>query len=125
MTDAPKKILIVEDEKPLREALRDALTLEGFSLFEAANGEEGLAIALKERPDLILLDVVMPVMDGLTVIEKLNREVWGQETKIILLTNLSDSELVKTSIEGKKYDYLVKSEWKIKKLVEKIREKIK
>jgi len=124
MTDAPKTILILEDEKPLREALRDKLTLEGYAVLEAANGQEGLDIAFKEHPDLILMDVVMPVMDGLTVIEKLNQETWGQSVKIILLTNLGDNVLVTKAIGDKDYDYLVKSESKIEKIVELIRKKL-
>ena len=69
-----KKILIVEDEAPLRNAISDILSFEGFTVFQAKNGQEGLDAALLEHPDLILLDLMMPVMDGLTMLEKLRQD---------------------------------------------------
>ena len=66
-----KKILIVEDEAPLRNAVTDILTFEGFTVFQAKNGQEGLDLALKEHPDLILLDLMMPIMDGPALIQAL------------------------------------------------------
>ncbi len=71
-----KKILVVEDEKNLREAIRDVLRAENFSTLEAKNGKEGIKIALKERPDLILLDLLMPEMDGMTAFEKIRKDTW-------------------------------------------------
>ena len=77
MPDHPKrkeKILIVEDDSSLRSALNDKLTLKGFSPVEAKNGAEGVQFALRDRPDLILLDILMPEMDGLAeVIEMVER----------------------------------------------------
>lgn len=70
-------ILIVEDDVPELNALRDKFTHEGFSILEAKNGEEGLATALREHPDLILLDIIMPVMDGMTMLVNLRKDPWG------------------------------------------------
>lgn len=71
-----KKILIVEDEKNLREAIADVLHNRNFISLQAKNGREGLKLALKEHPDLILLDLLMPEMDGMTAFEKIRKDSW-------------------------------------------------
>lgn len=121
-----KKVLIVEDEEDLREALADQLSREGFDVREAHNGEKGLYYALKERPDLILLDIVMPKMDGMTMMRKLREEnTWGKEVPIILLTNLSaDDRIMRGITKHEPAYYLVKSDWKIEDVVEKVKEKL-
>lgn len=119
-----KKILIVEDEVSLLNALRDKLTREGFVTLEAKNGEEGLEIALRDHPDLILLDIVMPRMDGMTMLKKLREDDWGKTVKVIMLTNLSDMENVSEAVAQGSHEYLVKSDWKIEDVVEKVREKL-
>jgi DNA-binding response OmpR family regulator len=125
-----KKILIVEvveDESSLRNALKDKLEREGFIMLEAKNGEEGLEVALSEHPDLILLDIIMPQMDGLTMMKKLRHEnEWGKSVPIILLTNLSaDDEKINQAItESEPAYYLVKSNWTINDLIGKIRERL-
>jgi two-component system response regulator MprA len=125
-----KKILVIEvieDEQSLRNALRDKLVREGFVMLEAENGEEGLAIALREHPDLILLDIIMPKMDGITMMKKLRSEnEWGKQVPIILLTNLSaDDEKINQAItENEPAYYLVKSNWTINDLIDKIRERL-
>lgn len=125
---APKStILIIEDDAPMLNALHDKLTREGFSVLEARNGEEGLEVALRERPDLILLDIVMPKMDGMTVLKKLRRESeWGKTARIIILTNLSsDNEQRNQDItETEPAFYLVKTDWTLEDIVAKIRERL-
>ena len=117
-----KKILIVEDEAPLRNAVTDILTFEGFTVFQAKNGQEGLDLALKEHPDLILLDLMMPIMDGLTMLEKLRQDVeFGKTAAVILLTNINDPEKVAMATEAGSYDFLVKSDWNIEDVVKKIK----
>jgi DNA-binding response OmpR family regulator len=132
MVDVPngKKLLVIEaieDDTVLRDVLHDKLVLEGFKVVEATDGEEGLAIAMSERPDLILLDILMPKMDGITMMKKL-REAndWGKQVPIILLTNLSadDEKINKAITENEPAYYLVKSNWKISDLIEKIRERL-
>ncbi|PIT95188.1 response regulator [Candidatus Falkowbacteria bacterium CG10_big_fil_rev_8_21_14_0_10_39_9] len=124
MTKSPKKILIVEDEISIAKALKMKLEREGFRAFLADNGKKGLTLALKEIPDLILLDIVMPVMDGMTMMEKLRAEPAGKKIKVLILTNLS----YLTGDVSDKYkvtDYLVKSDWKISDLIAKIKTIIK
>jgi CheY-like chemotaxis protein len=117
-----KKVLIVEDEAPLRNAVADILAFEGFTVFQAKNGQEGLDLALKEHPDLTLLDLMMPVMDGLTMLEKLRQDPeWGSGAAVILLTNINDPEKVAQATEAGSYDFLVKSDWNIEDVVKKIK----
>src|SRR3989338_8237730 len=117
-----KKVLIVEDETPLRNAVGDILSFEGFTVFQARNGQEGLDIALKEHPDLILLDLMMPVMDGLTMLGKLRQDPdWGKDASVILLTNINDPEKIAQATEAGTYDFLVKSDWNIEDVVKKIK----
>ncbi len=92
-----KSILIVEDELRIRFLLRDYLIKEDFNVFEASNGEEGLFVFSTEKIDLVLLDIMMPVMDGLTMLEKL-REV--STVPVILLTAKGEEE---DKLQG--YDY--------------------
>jgi len=125
MTDQPSgSILVVEDEAPLRHALADKLTRAGFAVHEATDGERGLAAALGERPDLILLDIVMPNVDGLTMLKNLRQDSWGKDVNVILLTNLSDMDKVSQAVDLKTYDYLVKTDWKIEDVVAKVKEKL-
>lgn len=127
MATAPlnKKILIVEDEAPLRNAVSDILTFEGFEVFRAKNGQEGLDLALAEHPDLILLDLMMPVMDGLTMLEKLRQDPeYGKDAQVILLTNINDPEKVAQATEAGSYDFLVKSDWNIEDVVKKIKQRV-
>ena len=117
-----KKVLIVEDEAPLRNAVSDILSFEGFDVFQAKNGQEGLDTAIKERPDIILLDLMMPIMDGLTMLEKLREDQeYGKTAAVILLTNINDPEKVAMATEAGSYDFLVKSDWNIEDVVKKIK----
>ena len=121
-----KKVLVVEDEAPLRNALIDVLKFKGFVVFGATNGEEGLAIALKERPDVILLDVVMPLMDGITMLKKLREDrEYGASAVVIMLTNLSlfDEKVFKdvNSTQCEPALYLVKANWPIEDVAKKVK----
>jgi DNA-binding response OmpR family regulator len=119
-----KKILVVEDEISLRSALSNKLAHEGFAVLEAKNGKEGLEMALSAHPDLILLDIVMPVMDGMTMLQKLREDAWGAEAKIFMLTNLSDTSKVADAIMQGSYDYLVKTNWTLEDIVVRIGKKL-
>lgn len=116
--------MIIEDEPMLLTALSDKFTREGFKVLIAPNGLEGLKIALKNRPDLILLDIIMPVMDGITMLYKLRQDDWGKTVKIILLTNLSDPGKITETVTKKVNGYLVKSDWKIADVVKQVKKKL-
>ena len=124
-THYKQKVLVVEDDSSVLRALVDKLTREEFTVFQAKNGEEGLATALRDCPDIILLDILMPVMDGPTMMTKLRKKSsWGKKVPIILLTNLSTAEIsvVKAVIEAEPAYYLVKSNWSMTDVVKKVRE---
>ena len=117
-------ILVVEDEASLRDALVDKFSREGFSMLEAKNGEIGLETALVKHPDMILLDIVMPVMDGITMLKKLREDAWGKTAKVIILTNLNDEAKLADALEQGTYEYLVKSDWKMENIVSTVKAKI-
>ena len=87
-----KTILIVEDERALMQALSEKIQKSGFKVIEAVNGLEGLQLSVKYSPDLILLDIVMPKMDGMTMIKELRNKKQGKNIPVIFLTNLSGLE---------------------------------
>jgi CheY-like chemotaxis protein len=117
-------ILIVEDETPIREALRDKLTQEGYAVTEARNGAEGLASALKDHPDLILLDLLMPVMPGMEALTALRKDTWGAHAKVLLLTNVNEREMLAQALELGVTSYVVKSDWKLENVVDLVKENI-
>lgn len=88
-----KMILVVEDSKLLRTIAVDALKTEGFGIYEAGNGRDGLKSALGVHPDMILLDIVMPVMDGLTMLKSLREDEWGKTVPVILLTGEDEGSI--------------------------------
>lgn len=120
-------ILIVEDEISLRQALRDKFVREGFVAFDAKDGEAGLAVAIRESPDLILLDMMMPKMDGMTMLNALRKiNVWSRHVPVLLLTNFgSDDKIAMREItEDMHAEYLVKSNWPMAELVQKVKDTI-
>lgn len=118
-----KKILVVEDEPDMRQAIAESLEREGFEVLQAANGFEGLGQAFAHRPDLLILDILMPKMDGMEMMKKLRQQnEWGLKVKIILLTNLSaDERIMKGIVENEPSYYFVKSDWKITDVIEKVK----
>ena len=119
---AQKTILVVEDEKSLRDAIVDILHRKSFLSLEAENGKEGVESALKNHPDAILLDLLMPVMDGMTALKKIRQDAWGAHVPVIILTNLSanNEQLVEDVVTHKPMNYLIKSDWKLIDVVKKI-----
>ena len=124
MTDKKKIILVVEDEEPLQLVLRDVLKVEGYDVIEAKNGIEGLEMSLKEHPDLILLDILMPKMDGLEMLKNLRADDWGRRVPVIVLTNLSDNEDIAKAVAEDVFEYFVKTDIRIDEVIARIREKI-
>ncbi|MCX6788332.1 MAG: response regulator [bacterium] len=125
MANNEKKVLIVEDHGPIRQALAEKLVHEGMVALEAKDGEEGLATALKEKPDLILLDIIMPRMGGMAMLEELRKDDWGKKVPVIILSNLSpDDKIMREVVETEPVYYLVKADWKIEDVVAKVKEVI-
>jgi|SRR3972149_752437 len=125
MPQDPLKILIVEDEEQTLKALAEKFSREGFRIVSARNGEEGLKVAFQERPDMILLDVLMPRMGGEEMLKELRQQDWGKDTPVIILTNLSSTERVNKVLAQGDYDeFLVKSNWTLADLVKKVKERL-
>jgi len=119
-----KKVLIVEDMQPIQDALATSLRDAGYTVVTAGNGESGLAVAIEERPDLILVDIIMPKMDGLGMIKALRNDEWGKHAQVMLLTNLDDADKVMEAHSYDVYDYLVKAYWKLENVVQRINERL-
>ncbi len=118
-------LLVVEDEQPLREALIEKLRQEGFEVLEASDGVEGLKCALESHPDLILLDLVMPNLGGMATLQRIREDTWGRSARVMLLTNLNDADSVSEAMSFGVHDFLVKTDWKLEDVVEKVRERLK
>jgi len=117
-----KKILVVEDDPPLLSSLKSKFESEGFDVFIAKDGEEGLAIVKKTKPDLVLIDILLPKMDGISLSKEIIKLNLG--TLMIFLTNLDDSEHISRAISADVTDYLVKSDWNIDDIVKRVKEKL-
>jgi two-component system alkaline phosphatase synthesis response regulator PhoP len=124
MTDQRKIVLVVEDEESLQLVLRDVLTAEGYKVIESKDGIEGLEASFSQHPDLILLDILMPKMDGLEMLKKLRADRWGKNVPVIVLTNLSDNKDISQAVEENVFEYFVKTDIKIDEVIARIREKI-
>jgi len=120
-----KKILIVEDEVTLRRVLVDKFENEGMRVFSASNGEDGLEIALEEIPDIILLDIIMPKKDGLTMLRELRENEKGKNIKVIILTNITDASKMLDDANRGVYDFLIKSDWKVEDIFKKVQDYLK
>ncbi len=119
-----KVILIVEDERSLRKAASMALTEAGYAVIEAGDGVEGLKLAEEKKPDLILLDHLMPNMDGLTMLEQLRATEWGKQLPVIVMTNMQDVNLINRSLVAGANDTVLKADMTLEKIVHIINERL-
>lgn len=116
-----KRILIVEDEADLREAMAEVLTEVGFEVITADNGAKGLELALSLKPDLILMDLMMPIMSGQEMLKKLREDIWGRSAHVAVLSAMDDVNNIGTAIEGKVLDYIVKAHTSLDELVKQVK----
>lgn len=117
-----KRILFIEDEKALQKTLTKMLQVSGFDVINAYDGEEGLALAQKEAPDLILLDVILPKLNGRDVLERLKAGETTKDIPVIVLTNLESAEEVEYAIGHGATTYLVKANYELNDIVGKVKE---
>jgi DNA-binding response OmpR family regulator len=120
-----KKVLVVDDDTNLRDVLIDALTVAGFEASGAANGEDGLKNALASHPDVIMLDVMMPKMDGWQVLDALRADEWGKKAKVIMLTSQGQMTNIAHALDKKVFTYIVKSELNLGNIAETVNSLIK
>jgi DNA-binding response OmpR family regulator len=125
MDEQKTKVLIVEDEEILLTALCEELKQEGFDAIGAKDGMEGVEKAASEKPELILLDLVMPRLDGIGALKQLKENPETQNIPVVILTNLSDYDKVSDALSLGAMDYLVKANYRLEELVTKIKTVIK
>ena len=114
-------ILLVEDDSFLANIYKTKFEMEGFSVNVAENGELGLKEAKKKKPDLILLDILLPKMDGFTVLQHLKADSALKDVPVILLTNLGQKDDVEKGLKLGAADYLIKAHFKPSETVDKVK----
>lgn len=118
-----KKVLIAEDEPAMLGALTDKFKRENCIVFGAKNGEIAVSLAIKEKPDVVLLDILMPIKSGMEVLSAIREDSdWGKKVPIIILTNLSPDDKIMAGVaKDEPSYYLIKTDWKLYDVVEKVR----
>ncbi len=120
-----KKILIVEDDKFLRDLISQKLTKEGYDVDEAVDGEEGVKMIKEVNPDLVLLDLILPGIDGFEVLVKMKENSNISSTPVIILSNLGQKEDVEKGLKLGAVDYLIKAHFTPGEIIDKIRAVLK
>ena len=120
-----KTILIIEDDKFLRELIVQKLLREGYEISEALDGEEGIKKIKEEKPDLILLDLILPGIDGFEVLSQMREESRLSSIPVIILSNLGQKEDVEKGMKLGAVDYLIKAHFTPGEIIEKIRKALK
>lgn len=116
-----KTILFIEDESTLQKTFGDILTQDKYKMISALDGKIGLRLAKSEKPDLILLDLVLPSMHGFEVLKRLKQDPETKEIPVIILTNLEKMEDVEEAIKLGAKTYLVKTQYRIEEVMEKVK----
>lgn len=115
-----KKILFVEDEAALQKSFGETLEQEGYEIIKALDGKKGLKLAKEEKPDLILLDLILPRLSGFEVLEKLKDNEELKSIPVIILTNLERAEDINKALELGATTYLVKANYSMEDIVNKV-----
>lgn len=124
-TTIKKKVLVIDDDENLDMVLVDKLNFSGFEADYAIDGVQGLKKALEIKPDVILLDVIMPNMSGWETLEKIRVDAWGEKVKVIMLTSLDKPESVAHAMEQGSTVFIVKTNYTLDQVVEKVKEVLK
>ena len=124
-TNNKLKIMVVDDDTNLNTVLVDKLNQSGFEAVGASDGEEGLKRAFEFHPDIILLDLVMPKMDGFEVLKRLRMDPWGKKTKVIMLTLIDKMDSIAQAVDNNVAGYLVKTNYSLGQIVDEVRSLLK
>lgn len=119
-----KKILFIEDESALQKTFGDILSAEGFEMISAIDGEVGLRLAGSEKPDLIILDLILPKLHGLEVLKGLKENGKTRDIPVIILTNMGDLENIEKALELGATTYMVKTDYTLEDVVAKVKNAI-
>ena len=120
-----RTILIIEDDKFLRELIAQKLLKEGFEISEAIDGEEGIKKIKEEKPDLILLDLILPGIDGFEVLSRAKKDPSLASIPVIILSNLGQKDDVERGLKLGAIDYLIKAHFTPGEIIEKVRNILK
>ena len=120
-----QKILFVEDEPSLQKAISEVLVQEGFKILNAIDGEKGLESAKKTKPDLILLDLILPKKDGFEVLKELKADEKTKNIPVIVLTNLEGMGDVEKALELGATTYLVKANYELEDVLKTVKDHLK
>jgi DNA-binding response OmpR family regulator len=118
-------VLIVEDESSLTSVLAERLLSTGHAPIITNDGEEGLKVALSRHPDIILLDLLLPKRDGISMLKLLRQDAWGAKVPVIVLSNLSDPSHIFESLNNGALDYLVKADSSIEDIIQQVDHRLK
>lgn len=116
-----KRILFIEDESALQKTLGEILKQEGYQMISALDGEVGLELAKNQKPDLILLDLILPKLHGFEVLQQLAKDHQTKQIPVIVLTNLEEMEDIEKALELGATTYLVKENYSLEEIVKKIK----
>jgi len=116
-----KKILIIEDDKFLRELIGQKLLKEGYDIVEAVDGEKGIKSIKDEKPDLVLLDLILPGMDGFEVLTKIKEDAGIAQIPVIILSNLGQKDDIEKGLKMGAVDYLIKAHFTPGEIIDKIK----
>ena len=122
MAEAPRRVLLAEDDRFLRRAAESRLRQHGFTVLAAVDGEEALRVARAERPDLILLDLIMPKLQGFEVLKALKQDPATVPIPVIVLSNLGQDDDLKQAMELGAVAYFVKAHLSLQELVQRVAE---
>lgn len=120
-----KKILIIEDDKFLRELIVQKLIKEGYDAAEAIDGEEGIKKVKTVKPDLVLLDLILPGIDGFEVLTRMKEDPSLVQIPVIILSNLGQKDDVERGLKLGAVDYLIKAHFTPREIIDKIRNTLK
>lgn len=118
-------ILAIDDDALLLGSVVEALQAASYNVIQATNGKEGLETALKEHPDLVLTDNLMPVVNGVDMIAGLRKDDWGKTVPVIIMTNMYTADMLNQSLQAGATDYIMKSDMSLEKIVQLVRERLK
>ena len=122
--ETKKKILIIEDDRALQSALVEILTKEGYETESAFDGEEGVQKAEAGKPDLILLDLILPKKDGFEALAEIKNGS-NKNIPVLILTNLEEIDNVQKALDLGAKTFMVKSDFSLRDIIEKIKENLK
>lgn len=119
-----KTVLIVEDDEDMLGILASSIADAGFQVLKAQDGEQGLQLALQHHPDLILLDLLLPKMPGLDVLDELRADPHSRQTPVIILSNLTENDAVYRSVALNSSAYFLKSDTPLEQIVAEVKSKL-